>query len=156
MAMKGTAVAAFTRHQVGTEEWFGAVGAKASSSPSATGLRSRILAVGLAGNPGESTGPPPFQRQDHHGWLAGEGFVEAVETGDEPARVANFALIEVFPQWESGVGLAWVLVSFAALCVVAVIFVRTRLPETKGHSLDEIIRLFERHAAAGTDAGPAA
>jgi MFS transporter, SP family, arabinose:H+ symporter len=65
--------------------------------------------------------------------------------------VANFALIEVFPQWESGVGLAWVLVSFAALCVVAVIFVRTWLPETKGHSVDEIIRLFERNAAPGTD-----
>jgi MFS transporter, SP family, arabinose:H+ symporter len=70
--------------------------------------------------------------------------------------VANFALIEVFPQWESGVGLAWVLVSFAALCVVAVIFVRTWLPETKGHSVDEIIRLFERHAQAGTGTGPGA
>jgi MFS transporter, SP family, arabinose:H+ symporter len=64
--------------------------------------------------------------------------------------VANFALIEVFPQWESGAGLAWVLVSFAGLCVVAVIFVRTWLPETKGHSVDEIIRLFERIAASGT------
>ena len=60
--------------------------------------------------------------------------------------IANFALIEVFPSWESGVGLAWVLVSFAALCVVAVLFVRTWLPETKGHSVDEIIDLFERRA----------
>ena len=60
--------------------------------------------------------------------------------------IANFALIEVFPSWESGVGLAWVLVSFAALCVVGVLFVRTWLPETKGRSVDEIIDLFERHA----------
>lgn len=62
--------------------------------------------------------------------------------------IANFALIEVLPTWQSGVGLGWVLVSFAALCVVAVLFVRTWLPETKGHSADEIIQLFEKEARA--------
>jgi SP family arabinose:H+ symporter-like MFS transporter len=67
--------------------------------------------------------------------------------------VANFALIEVFPQWQSGVGLPWVMVSFAALCVVAVIFVRIWLPETKGHSVDEIIRLFERTPVPGAAHG---
>jgi SP family arabinose:H+ symporter-like MFS transporter len=61
--------------------------------------------------------------------------------------VANFALIEVFPQWQSGIGLAWVMMSFAGLCVIAVIFVRTWLPETKGRSVDEIIRLFEQRKA---------
>ncbi len=67
--------------------------------------------------------------------------------------VANFALIEVFPSWQSGVGLAWVMVSFAALCVLGVVFVRGWLPETKGHSVDEIIRLFEKNAAAGVGSG---
>ena len=63
--------------------------------------------------------------------------------------IANFALIEVLPTWQSGVGLGWVLVSFAALCVLAVLFVRTWLPETKGHSVDEIIHLFEKDRTPG-------
>lgn len=74
--------------------------------------------------------------------------------------IANFALIEVVPTWQSGVGLAWVMVSFAGLCVLGVVFVRGWLPETKGHSVDEIIGLFEKRAVAEgpgqSDAGPGA
>jgi hypothetical protein len=32
-------------------------------------------------------------------------------------------LVEVFPTWESGIGLQWVLVCFAALAVMAITFV---------------------------------
>jgi sugar porter (SP) family MFS transporter len=83
------------------------------------------------------------------GWLIqGEVFPTAVR-GQAAAIaaavdwIANFALIEVFPTWESGVGLAWVMVSFAALCAIAIVFVFRFLPETKGHSVEEIIGLFE-------------
>jgi MFS transporter, SP family, arabinose:H+ symporter len=60
--------------------------------------------------------------------------------------LANFALIEVFPTWESGIGLGWVMVCFAGLCVMAIAFVFWFVPETKGHSVDEIVRLFESQA----------
>jgi hypothetical protein len=35
------------------------------------------------------------------------------------------------------------MVSFAALCAIAIVFVLRFLPETKGHSVEEIIALFE-------------
>jgi MFS transporter, SP family, arabinose:H+ symporter len=86
------------------------------------------------------------------GWvLQGEVFPTAVR-GQAAAVaacvdwLANFALIEVFPTWQSGIGLGWIMISFAALCVIAILFVVRYLPETKGHSVDEIIRLFERQA----------
>lgn len=60
--------------------------------------------------------------------------------------LANFALIEVFPTWQTGIGLGWIMICFAGLCVIAIVFVVRYLPETKGHSVDEIIRLFERQA----------
>jgi len=60
--------------------------------------------------------------------------------------VANFALIEVFPTWQSGIGLDWVMVCFAGLCVMAIAFVFWFLPETKGHSVEEIVGLFEKQA----------
>jgi SP family arabinose:H+ symporter-like MFS transporter len=63
--------------------------------------------------------------------------------------LANFALIEVFPTWQTGIGLAWILVCFAALCVMAIAFVYWFLPETKERPVEEIIRLFERGEAAG-------
>jgi len=62
--------------------------------------------------------------------------------------VANFALIEVFPTWQTGIGLGWIMVCFAGLCVMAVGFVYWFLPETKDHSVEEIIGLFERQARA--------
>jgi Sugar (and other) transporter. len=50
--------------------------------------------------------------------------------------VANFALIEAFPAWQNAWGLAWVMVSFAVLSVVAIGFVFKFLPETKGRSVE--------------------
>ena len=54
------------------------------------------------------------------------------------------------------VGLAWVLVSFAALCAIAIVFVLRFLPETKGHSVEEIIELFEKEATPPPTAREAA
>ena len=96
------------------------------------------------------------------GWvLQGEVFPTAVR-GQAAAIaacvdwVANFALIEVFPAWQSGIGLAWVMICFAGLCAMAIAFVFWFLPETKGHSVDEIIRLFERgQASVGSSASSA-
>ncbi|WP_037570334.1 sugar porter family MFS transporter [Phaeacidiphilus oryzae] len=88
------------------------------------------------------------------GWLLqGEVFPTAVRgqaasIGAAVDWVANFALIEVIPIWQSGVGLGWVMVSFAALCVLAVVFVHRLLPETRGRSVEEITAVFERQAAA--------
>ena len=45
-------------------------------------------------------------------------------------------------------GLAWVMVSFAVLCVVAIGFVYKFLPETKGRSVEEVVQIFEREAEA--------
>ena len=84
------------------------------------------------------------------GWtLQGEVFPTAVR-GQAAAFcamidwLANFALIEVFPVWQNAIGLAGVLVCFAALCLAAIAFVFWFLPETKGLSVEEIIRVFER------------
>jgi MFS family permease len=49
-----------------------------------------------------------------------------------------------------GLGAVSALIGLAALCVLAVVFVRVWLPETKGHSVDEIVALFGEHAPAGT------
>jgi MFS family permease len=86
------------------------------------------------------------------GWiLQGEVFPTAVRgqagsVGASVDWVANFALIEVFPVWNSAIGLSWVLVCFAALCVMAIAFVFRFLPETKGLSVEEIVQEFEREA----------
>lgn len=61
--------------------------------------------------------------------------------------VSNFALIQVFPMAQAGIGLGWVLVCFAALCVCAIVFVKRSLPETKGIPVDDIIHIYERRTA---------
>lgn len=68
----------------------------------------------------------------------------------------GYDTVEVFPTWQSGVGLAWVMISFAGLCVLAIVFVVGFLPETKGHSVEEIIGLFERQARGRSGAIPGA
>jgi sugar porter (SP) family MFS transporter len=89
------------------------------------------------------------------GWLIqGEVFPTAVRgqaaaIGATADWIANFALVEVFPVWQGGIGLGWVLVCFAGLCVLAILFVGKFLPETKGHSVEEITEIFERQAAEG-------
>jgi MFS transporter, SP family, arabinose:H+ symporter len=90
------------------------------------------------------------------GWtLQGEVFPTAVR-GQAAAFcamidwLANFLLIEVFPVWQNAISLSGVLVCFAALCLLAIVFVRKLLPETKGLPVEEIVQIFERHP---TDAG---
>jgi sugar porter (SP) family MFS transporter len=90
------------------------------------------------------------------GWLLqGEVFPtdvrgRAASTGATVDWLANFALVEVFPIWQSGIGLGWVLACFAALCVLAIGFVYRFVPETKGHSVEEITEIFDREASGAT------
>ena len=83
------------------------------------------------------------------GWtLQGEVFPTAVR-GQAAAFcamidwLANFLLIEVFPVWQNAISLGGVLVCFAALCALAIVFVWKFLPETKGLPVEEIVQLFE-------------
>ena len=86
------------------------------------------------------------------GWLIqGEVFPTSVRgraacIGAAVDWVANFALIEVFPAWQNAWGLAWVMVSFAVLSVVAIAFVFKFLPETKGLSVEQVVHVFEQQA----------
>jgi len=88
------------------------------------------------------------------GWLIqGEVFPTAVRgraaaTGASVDWLANFAIIEVFPALNKGIGLAWVMVLFAVLSVVAIGFIVRFLPETKGLPLEEVVGVFDRQAAA--------
>jgi SP family arabinose:H+ symporter-like MFS transporter len=86
------------------------------------------------------------------GWLIqGEVFPTAVRgraaaIGASVDWIANFALIEVFPAWHNAIGLAWVMVCFAVIAVLAMGFVYRWLPETKGLSVEEAVAVFERQA----------
>jgi SP family arabinose:H+ symporter-like MFS transporter len=84
------------------------------------------------------------------GWLIqGEVFPTAVR-GRAAAYcasvdwLANFVIVQWFPTLNSKIGLAWVMVLFAALAVLAIAFVAKFLPETKGLPLEDITELFER------------
>ncbi len=96
------------------------------------------------------------------GWLLqGEVFPtevrgRAASTGATVDWLANFALVEVFPVWQTGIGLGWVLVCFAALCLVAIGFVYRFVPETKGRSVEEITQIFEQEARTGETAAATA
>lgn len=61
--------------------------------------------------------------------------------------LANFVIIEIFPALQKAIGLAWVMVLFAGLAVVAIAFVARYLPETKGLSVEEVVTVFEGQAA---------
>ncbi len=87
------------------------------------------------------------------GWtLQGEVFPTAVR-GQAAAFcamidwLANFLLIEVFPVWQNAIGLAGVLVCFAGLAAMAIVFIWKFLPETKNLAVEEIIGLFDRQSA---------
>jgi MFS transporter, SP family, arabinose:H+ symporter len=90
------------------------------------------------------------------GWLIqGEVFPTAVRgraaaTGACVDWLANYALIEAFPAWHNAIGLGWVMVCFAVLCVVAIGFVYKFLPETKGLSVEQAVSVYEREAEGGT------
>jgi len=89
------------------------------------------------------------------GWLIqGEMFPTAIR--GQAASIAactdwlaNYALIESFPASQRAVGLGWVLVVFAALCVIAIAFVYRYLPETKQLTVEEINLVFEEQAEQG-------
>ncbi|MCG7309090.1 sugar porter family MFS transporter [Brachybacterium sp. ACRRE] len=57
--------------------------------------------------------------------------------------LANFALVLAFPPLRDGLGLSWVMIIFAVLCLLGVLFVHRFLPETNGKGADESILLFE-------------
>ncbi len=89
------------------------------------------------------------------GWtLQGEVFPTAVR-GQAAAFcamidwLANFLLIEVFPVWQNAISLSGVLVCFAALAVLAIVFIWKFLPETKGLPVEEIVRIFEQPVTHG-------
>jgi len=89
------------------------------------------------------------------GWLIqGEMFPTAVR-GQAAAIaaffdwIANYALIEAFPAWQRSIGLSWVLVCFAGLCVLAIGFVYRYLPETKQLTVEQITEVFEQQVAHG-------
>jgi MFS transporter, SP family, arabinose:H+ symporter len=86
------------------------------------------------------------------GWLIqGEVFPTAVRgraaaIGAAVDWIANFAIIEVFPAWNRAIGLGWVMVSFAGIAVLAMVFVWRWLPETKGLSVEDAVKVFEQQA----------
>jgi sugar porter (SP) family MFS transporter len=94
------------------------------------------------------------------GWLIqGEYFPTAVRgqaaaIGAAVDWVANYALIEAFPATQRAIGLGWVMICFAALCVVAIVFVLRYVPESKGMSVEEITELFEEQARSQGIATP--
>jgi hypothetical protein len=70
--------------------------------------------------------------------------------------LANFVIVQWFPTLNSHWGLAWVMVLFAALAVMAIAFVARYLPETKGVALEEVTAVFDRQASGvqdGSDPG---
>ena len=58
--------------------------------------------------------------------------------------LANFAIIEVFPVTQNAISLGGVMVVFAGLAALAIVFIWKFLPETKGLPVEEIVRVFER------------
>lgn len=87
------------------------------------------------------------------GWLIqGEVFPTAVRGRAAAACasldwLANFIIIQWFPTLNAAWGLAWVMVLFAGLSVLAAGFVARFLPETKGLPLEEVNAIFERQAS---------
>jgi sugar porter (SP) family MFS transporter len=87
------------------------------------------------------------------GWLIqGESFPTAVR-GQAASLAAfadwaaNYALVLLFPVWQAGIGLGWVMVCFAGIALLAIAFVYRFLPETKNRSVEEVTELYEREAA---------
>jgi MFS transporter, SP family, arabinose:H+ symporter len=70
--------------------------------------------------------------------------------------LANFLIIEVFPVSQNAISLGGVLVVFAGLAALAIVFIWKFLPETKGLPVEDIIGLFERQQQAGPLGGSGA
>ena len=88
------------------------------------------------------------------GWLIqGEVFPTAVRgraaaIGASVDWLANFVIILAFPALNTAFGLGWVMVLFAVLAVLAIVFIARYLPETKGLPLEDVVEVFERQAHA--------
>lgn len=86
------------------------------------------------------------------GWvLQGEVFPteirgRAAAIGATADWLANYALIQAFPVWKSGIGLAGVMLCFVGLAAMAIVFIAIFLPETKDSSVEDIIHTFEKEA----------
>ncbi|MDQ3104075.1 MAG: sugar porter family MFS transporter [Actinomycetota bacterium] len=86
------------------------------------------------------------------GWLIqGEVFPTAVRGRAAAACasldwLANFVIVQWFPTLNAAWGLAWVMVLFAVLAILAAWFVAKFLPETKGLALEDVTAVFERQA----------
>jgi sugar porter (SP) family MFS transporter len=95
------------------------------------------------------------------GWLIqGEVFPTAVRgraaaLGASVDWLANFAVVEWFPTAHKAFGLAWVMVSFAVLAVLAMVFVYRFLPETKGLSVEDAVEVYAQAAGAKAASGTA-
>ena len=57
----------------------------------------------------------------------------------------NFMVVFTFPVMLAGPGLAFTFAMFAIICLSGVVFTLRRVPETTGHSLEEI----EAHLTSG-------
>ncbi|WP_022899052.1 sugar porter family MFS transporter [Humibacter albus] len=83
------------------------------------------------------------------GWLLqGEVFPTAVRgrasgIGAAVDWLANYGLVLAFPIMQVGMGLGWTMIVFAVLCVIGIAFVYFFLPETKGHSVEQVVQLFD-------------
>ncbi|HWR14105.1 MAG TPA: sugar porter family MFS transporter [Terriglobales bacterium] len=56
--------------------------------------------------------------------------------------IACFILTYTFPLLNRGLGAAWTFWIYAAICVIGFLFIKARLPETKGKTLEEIESLW--------------
>ncbi len=128
-------------------------------------LVAAIATAWLTGDPGDRDGDGRVlllhhlvrHRRRGTGWLIqGEVFPTAVRGRAAAIAasinwLANFALIVTYPTLNSAFGLAWVMVLFVVLSVMAMAFVYRFLPETKNLSVEEVVAVFERQAT-GTKA----
>jgi SP family arabinose:H+ symporter-like MFS transporter len=90
------------------------------------------------------------------GWLIqGEVFPTSVRgraaaTAASADWLANFVIVQWFPTLNAKFGLAWVMVLFAVLSVMAIGFIARYLPETKGLPLEKVTAVFDRQATGAS------
>jgi SP family arabinose:H+ symporter-like MFS transporter len=93
------------------------------------------------------------------GWLIqGEVFPTAVRgraaaTCASVDWLANFVIVQWFPTLNDAWGLAWVMILFAVLAVLAIGFVARFLPETKGLALEDVTAVFDKQATGKAESG---
>ncbi len=84
------------------------------------------------------------------GWIIQGEYFPTAQRGRMAAVVAfadwiaNFIIVEAFPVLQKGLGLAAVMLVFALVSILAVVFISRWMPESKGLSVEEIVGRFER------------